>query len=128
MEVTNAHKIEALERLLTAIVGRQEAKVNYRKDFQETIQVSVECDPDDLLHLKSNLSLADIQFDFYVTQKKREPDELSPEPYEGICEVTFYIEEQYWKTAENLKKRVKELEENNSQLQRILQESKGSGQ
>ena len=27
-----------------------------------------------------------------------------------------------------LKKRVKELEENNSQLQRILQESKGSGQ
>ncbi len=36
---------------------------------------------------------------FYCSWAKLNPDELSPEPYEGICEVTFYIEEQYWKIS-----------------------------
>jgi len=115
-EITDKQKIGALERLLTAIVGRQGAQVRYRQDFESMTQVIVECDPDCLLPIKGELSIADINFDFYVTQKKCEPSELFPEPYEGICEVTFYLEEQYYKTAEKLRKKVQVLEEENKKL------------
>ena len=113
-EVSDKIKIEALERLLTAIVGRQEAKVEYRKDFEEQVRVIVkDCDPDDVVKIRSSLQTAEIELDFYVTEQEvpeSERSEIFPHPYEGICEVTFYIEERYWKTIEEQKKRIAELE------------------
>jgi hypothetical protein len=117
MEFTDKDKIEALERILTAILGRQEAKVEYKNDFDEQTRVIVkDCDPDDVMKIRGNLLTADIEFDFYITVQKCEPTELFPEPYEGVCEVTFYVEDQYWKIVQEQKKTIANL---NKQLETL---------
>ena len=111
--VPDADKVRVLERLLTAIVGRQDAEVKYRSGGGMLDQVIVKCDPDDILKIRSALGTAEIEIDFYVTQKEVPVEDRSsifPEPYEGICEVTFYLEEQYWKTSEKLKEELKAKE------------------
>jgi hypothetical protein len=123
-EIEDKDKVRILERLLTAIVGRQEAKVEYRTGDGMLDQVIVECDPDEILKIRSALATADIDIDFYVTQKEVPEADRSiifPEPYEGICEVTFYLEEQYWKTSEKLKEEVKKKDEEILALKRALE-------
>jgi hypothetical protein len=112
-------KIVLLERLLTAIVGRQEAKVEYRDIDGLLPQVIVECDPDDVVKIKSALSTANIEFDFYVTEREvpeKDRSTIFPLPYEGICEVTFYLDEDYYSANIKLKE---ELELKNKEIEKL---------
>jgi len=122
-EVKDTDKVRVLERLLTAIVGRQEAKVEYRMGGGCIDQVIVECDPDNLMRIKSFLDTADLLFDFYITEKEvpeADRSSLFPKPYEGICEVTFYLEEQYWKSNLDLKEQLKTKENEIAELKKTI--------
>ena len=113
MEITDKQKIEALERIVTAIVGRQEAVVTYKRDFEEQTRIVIDdCDPEDVMKIKSSLQTAEIEFDFYVHEREVPEAERSivlPNPWEGICELTFYVEERAWKIIQEQKQKIAEL-------------------
>jgi len=128
-DVPNKEKVRVLERLLAAIVGRQEATVKYHSGGNMLDQVIVECDPDNVLKIRSALATAEIEIDFYVTQKEVPEEDRSiifPEPYEGICEVTFYLEEQYWKINLDLKDQLKAKEAELADLKKQIEENKNT--
>ena len=114
MKITKDQKIEALERIVKAIFGRQESNIEYKKHFKEITEVVVECDIDDAVKQLSNLDIADINYWFFTDERKLSKEESNSwnKPYEGYTVINLTLETQYWKENEKLKEEIKGLKKN----------------
>ena len=116
---SNAEKVAILERVLRAIFGRPEGKIEYRPySFQS--ELWIECDIDDAVRLMGNLEMNEIEMVFYTegVMEKLEPwlrtaytktygkEKLVPE-VRVMAELMLMP--QYWKENEELKKQIKTL-------------------
>ena len=114
-EITDTDKVQALERIVTAIFGRQETKIEYRhfKEEYQIPQVVIECDVDDAIKLLSNLSMADIDYDFYAGIRKTDstPSWEEIKGVEGYCHITLYLNRKYWEEVEVLKKELETIKQ-----------------
>jgi len=103
-EITEKQKIEALERIVLATFGRQSKEITYQSNFEDMVEVHLECDVDDALKVLSNLRTASIDYDFYTTERQLEKPQEWEHPWEGYTEITLYLETEYWKKSERLEK------------------------
>jgi hypothetical protein len=118
-ELTNEKKIEVLERIVTAIFGRQEAKIKYVPNAPDLTQVELECDIDDAVKVLDNLRTAEIESDFYTGERPLSEEDvkfyedmgIKDRKWEGITEITLYVETRYWKKAKELEEEIKKLKE-----------------
>ena len=69
-EIINEKKIEALERIVKAIFGRQSKEITYRQNCEDMIEVRLECDLDDAIKNLSSLHCASIETDFYTGERQ----------------------------------------------------------
>jgi len=113
-KITDKQKIEALERIVKAIFGRQEANIKYKHHFEDIIELCLECDVDDAIKVISNLNLAEIDYWFFTNERKLNKEErrIWNREYEGYTEINLILETQYWKENEKLKEEIKRLKEN----------------
>ena len=111
IEITNEKKIEALERIVKAIFGRQSKEITYWQDCEDMITVKVECDLDDAIKNLSSLHTASIETDFYTGEHKVENPAQWEHEWEGYTEITLYIETVYWEKCLQLEEENKKLKE-----------------
>ena len=110
-EITNDKKIEVLERIVKAIFGRQSKEIRYRSNFEDMIEVTLECDVDDAIKVLGNLHIASIETDFYTGERQLEKPAAWEHPWEGFTEITLYCETEYWKKIEDFEAENKQLKD-----------------
>jgi len=112
LKITKDQKIAALERIITAIFGRQESTITYKSHFKDHMDVTIECDVDDAMKVLTNLDIADIESWFFTDARKIDPKffKFRNRPWEGYTEITLMLEPIYWKRVEELEKQLKELQ------------------
>ena len=103
-EITEKQKIEALERIIKAIFGRQSKEIRYQQNCEDLIEVMLECEVDDAIKVLGNLRIADIDSDFYIGERPLEKPAEWERPWEGYIEITLYLETEYWRKSEQLEK------------------------
>ncbi len=111
--ITDEKKIEALERIVKAIFGRQSKEIIYRQDCEDMIQVELECDLDDAIKNLSSLHVANIETDFHTGERELKPEEIFAwsKPWEGFTEITMYLETDYWEKSLRLEEENKKLKD-----------------
>lgn len=114
IELTDKKKIETLERIITAIFGRQEAKIEYRPQYEDMVEITLECDVDDAIKVLGNLKTAEIDSDFYTSEKEMSKDDIkfwgttgNNRTWEGITEINLYVETRYWQKVKELERQRK---------------------
>jgi len=108
--ISKDKKIEILERIVTAIFGRQEGTIAYRYLIGSTPEITLECDVDDAIKVLGNLSMAEIDYWFYTNERKLKT-KLFGKQFEGYTEINLTLEPKYWKEVERLKEEIKRLKE-----------------
>lgn len=113
-KITKDQKIKALERLVKAIFGRQDGKIEYRGYFEGSIELIIECDVDDAVKNLGNLEIADIDCWFYTGERKLSKEEAGyiwnkKRKWEGYTEICLTLNPIYWKEVEKLKEELKKL-------------------
>ena len=103
-EITEKQKIEALERIVLAVFGRQSKTITYKANFEDMVEVILECDVDDAIKVLGNLKTASIESDFFTSERQLEKPAEWEHPWEGYTEITLYLETEYWEKAERLEK------------------------
>jgi len=116
-KISKDQKIKALERIVKAIFGRQDGKIEYRGHFEDSMELIIECDVDDAVKNLSNLSIADIDYWFYTGERKLSKEEAKyiwnkNRKWEGYTEICLQLNPMYWKEVEKLKEEIKKLKEN----------------
>jgi hypothetical protein len=112
-EITTEKKIEALERIVKAIFGRQSKEITYSQNCEDVMQVKLECDLDDAIKNLSSLHIANIETDFYTGERELSKEEIFTwsKPWEGYTEITMYLETDYWEKSIKLGEENKKLKE-----------------
>ena len=118
MKLTKDQKIKSLERIVKAVFAIQEGEIGYKHNFEDIIEVTVECDVDDAVKQLSNLGIAGIDYWFYTGERKIDPkySKFRNCSWEGYTEITLTLETEYWKKVEKLQKENKAL---NQMLKKI---------
>jgi len=117
-KVSNAEKVVILERVLRAVFGRPEGKIEYRVYPSLHSEVWIECDVDDAIRVMGNLAIQEIEMMFYTEGVMEKPlfktstktygkEKLVPE---ARVMAELMLMPLYWKENEELKKRIKILE------------------
>lgn len=115
-KITKDQKIKALERIVKAIFGRQDGKIEYRGHFEDNIEVIMECCVDDAIKSLGNLSIAEIDYWFYTGERKLSKEDAryiwnkdKGRRWEGYTEICLQLNPIYWKEVEKLKEEIKKL-------------------